>query len=82
MTKRKPDPAYLQIIDRLRAARAAQGLSQTQLAARMTDTKGYNWHQTTVARIEAGSRMLTVGEYLAVTDLLDMDWADSLTGPA
>jgi transcriptional regulator with XRE-family HTH domain len=65
---------------RLRAARESAGLTQRQLAASMT-TAGYGMHQTTIAKIEAGERPVTVGESAALARVLGVDHAGLITNP-
>lgn len=50
--------------------REARGLSQTQLARHATDA-GLKMHQTTVARIENGSRSVNLNEALTLAKVLD-----------
>jgi len=54
---------------RVRELRAARGWSQEALGRRMTSL-GYPMHQTTVAKLEAGTRPLRVSELVALADIL------------
>lgn len=49
------------LADRVREVRESLGLSQSELADRMT-ARGHNFQQQTVNRIEAGNRKVTYGE--------------------
>lgn len=50
----------------VRTLREARGLSQEQVAAKMT-ALGFSWQQTTVARTEAASRPIRVNEAVALS---------------
>lgn len=72
---------------RLKALRQAAGLSQVELAERMSG-RGQPWRQSTVWKIECGRRNVRVGELadlaaiLGVTPaalLSDQDCADAVT---
>lgn len=58
--KESPEPEKLAGLE-IRRLREARGWSQQELARRMASF-GYQWHQTMIARIEAGSRPLRVNE--------------------
>lgn len=53
----------------IRAARAAQGFTQAELARRMRE-QGHNWHHSTVAKVEAGARPTNVEELIALASVL------------
>ncbi|GIT80216.1 hypothetical protein LLS1_18850 [Leifsonia sp. LS1] len=55
----------------VKLARERAGLSQSELAARLTSMGVGGFHQTTVARIESGTRVLRLAEALAIARLLD-----------
>lgn len=54
----------------LRRLRLARGWSQKEEAAHLEAATGRPWHQTTVARIEAGTRPLRVNELAEFAELL------------
>lgn len=56
--------------ENLRRVREEAGLSQTSLAERMA-ASGFRFHQTTVARIEAGKRQVTLGEADALASIFN-----------
>lgn len=49
--------------------REKRGLSQAQLSE-LVKSRGFNLHQTAIAKIEAGKRPLRVGELFALSDCL------------
>ena len=53
-------------------ARIKTGLSQAAVAEWMTE-RGFAWHQTTVAKVEAGERPLRLSEAVALGTKLDVD---------
>ena len=57
---------------RLRGLREDAGLTQRQLADVMRGA-GYKIHQTTVAKIEAGERTVSVDEAAQLADVLGID---------
>jgi transcriptional regulator with XRE-family HTH domain len=73
-----PDAVFAQC---LRAARAAAGLTQRQIADLMTGA-GYQMHQTTIAKIESGERPVILGEAVALARIVGADLADLIDGPA
>ena len=56
---------------RLREIRTAREMTQAALAKAMTSA-GYEMHQTTVAKIEAGSRPIRVNELAALASILEV----------
>ncbi|WP_448002548.1 helix-turn-helix domain-containing protein [Agromyces bauzanensis] len=58
----------------VRDARLALGLSQDDLGARMAQ-RGYDFHQTTIAKIERGARRVAVGEAAELADILGIPLA-------
>jgi hypothetical protein len=52
----------------LRGLRLGADMTQVSLAAAMRE-RGFRWHQTTVARVEAGRQPLTMAEGAALADL-------------
>lgn len=65
---------------RLRALREIAELTQRQLADQMTGA-GYQMHQTTIAKIEAGQRPVIVGEAVALARIIGVGVADLLSEP-
>ena len=61
-------PAYQTLLDELRAARAAAGLTQQAVA----DALGYP--QSYIAKIEGGERRVDAVELLALLSVLNADW--------
>lgn len=59
---------------RIRVVREAQGMSQQDVADQVAD-HGVRWHQTTVAKVEAGERELRLSEAVAVADVLGVEVA-------
>lgn len=56
---------------RVKDLRQAKGLTQEELAARMT-ASGYPMHQTTVAKMEGGGRPTSVGEMAVLAAIFEM----------
>lgn len=54
----------------MRAMRAARGWNQSELARRVTNAGTDGFHQTTISRIEAGSRPVRLGEATAIARVL------------
>ncbi len=54
---------------KVRALRESRNLSQVELAERMADM-GHAWHQTTVSKVEAGTRAIQFDEAWAATFIL------------
>ena len=50
--------------------REERGWSQSEVARRMK-VYGYNWHQTTVGRVENGKRPLRLNELMHLDDQMD-----------
>ncbi|WP_022891227.1 helix-turn-helix domain-containing protein [Agromyces subbeticus] len=70
----------------MRDARLAAGISQGDLGARMAQ-RGFDFHQTTIAKIERGARRVTVGEAAELADIAGVPLAailerDSASVPA
>jgi transcriptional regulator with XRE-family HTH domain len=53
----------------VRALREEKGMSQSALAAAMTE-RGYAWHQQTVGRVEAGRQSVRFGEIEQLAEIL------------
>ncbi|WP_189016057.1 helix-turn-helix domain-containing protein [Paenarthrobacter histidinolovorans] len=64
---------------RVRELRTALGMTQAELASRMTDL-GYGMSQTMVAKLERGVRPTSVGELAVLGEILDVPLADLLAG--
>jgi len=64
---------------RVRELRMALGVTQAELASRMTDM-GYGMSQTMVAKMERGVRPTSVGELAVLGDILGVSLADLLAG--
>lgn len=56
----------------VRRARRTREMSQADLAHEM-QSAGYPWHQTVVAKIEAGQRSLKLGEAYALARVLELE---------
>lgn len=67
----EPSPDYV-LPGRLREVRQQAGLTQQQLADLMTGA-GYRMRQTTIAKIEAGERAVSVGEGYTLATVLGAD---------
>jgi transcriptional regulator with XRE-family HTH domain len=72
--QRQPDVLFGR---RLRGLREEAGLTQRQLADRMR-AAGYKMHQTTVAKIEAGERAVSVGEAAEFAGALGIDLTEMI----
>ncbi len=57
---------------RVREVRERRGLSQHQVSLEMQVFHGFPWHQTTVAKTEAGERPIKLAEAVALADALDV----------
>lgn len=64
----------------LRRLRAELGWSQEEVARRMA-AFGYDWHQTTVGRIEAAQRPLRLNEAVSLAALFDVPLTQLLVSP-
>ena len=60
---------------RVREFREQAGMTQRQVAERMSDL-GYRIHQTTMAKIEAGTRPVVVGEAVALARIFGVSVGD------
>lgn len=65
----------------LREAREEQNMSQTALADTMARA-GFSFHQTTIARIESGSRPVRIGEAEALSRIFHSTVAEMCEPPA
>lgn len=65
----------------IRRARAALGVSQTELARRVTSRGVSGFHQQTVQRIESGTRPVRLNEAVVIADSLALNLYDTL-GPS
>lgn len=63
----------------LRALRSQRGWSQQDLARHMSDEYGLRWHQTTIAKIEAGQRPIGLNEAAALADVFQITGTQLLT---
>lgn len=72
VTHPSPEPVAVAVAARVRDLRKSVGMTQTELAERMTEL-GADWGRTTVAKLEAGRReSVSVGELLALALLFDI----------
>lgn len=74
MAKTIHNPAYRELVARLRDYREASGASQSELA------RALGWPQQRLSAVEAGARRLDVLEFLQLTRALGRSPAD-LIGP-
>ena len=65
--------------DALRVHRRAGGLTQVEVAARMTDA-GHAWHGSTVSKTETGDRPPSLTELHALAAVLAVDLLDLIDG--
>lgn len=65
---------------RLRALREETGMSQAEVAEAMT-RQGFSMHQTTIAKIEANDRAVTVNEGAMLAAILGLRLPDLLADP-
>lgn len=72
--------AGAEFAQRLRYLRKAAGRTQKDLADCMT-AAGLTFHQTTVAKIEAGERAASVGEAVQLAAILGAPLADLIASP-
>lgn len=70
MAEPEERPTAAGFVARARAARLAAGHSQAWVAAEMTAAGATAWRQTTVGKVEAGQRALTLDEAYALGGLL------------
>ncbi|MCE3555136.1 helix-turn-helix domain-containing protein [Pseudonocardia sp. RS11V-5] len=66
---------------RLRALREERGLSQQHVVNALLEHGIANWHQTTVAKIEAGTRPVRLSEAMACASLFDLTVDEMLIDP-
>lgn len=62
---------------KLRARREAAGLTQQQLAGQV-NAAGYRMYQSTIAKIETGSRAIRLNDAVALAAALDLPLTDLL----
>lgn len=65
-----------QIGARMRASRERARLPQQHVAVAMAAVHGHQWHQTTVAKVEAGQRPMKLTEAAAVAEIIGIPLAD------
>ncbi|MBD3942802.1 helix-turn-helix transcriptional regulator [Microbacterium sp. NEAU-LLC] len=65
----------------IRLRRMTSGLSQSELADRLS-RMGFSMMQTTVAKIEAGTRPLRLSEFVGIAHALGMPWQSLLAEPS
>ncbi|GAA4225971.1 hypothetical protein GCM10022254_09320 [Actinomadura meridiana] len=61
-----------EFVQRAKDRRVQLGLSQSELARRMTELSPATWHQMTVARTEAGERPIRLDEATLLAELLGL----------
>jgi transcriptional regulator with XRE-family HTH domain len=66
-------------VEQMRIQRARKGWTQKQLAARLAKL-GFDVHQTTIGKWEAGERRITLDEALAIAVALDVDPTHMVAG--
>lgn len=66
---------------RMRSIRTGRGMSQDHVAVGMARA-GFSWHQTTVARTEAGKRPISLKEALGVASVLHCELPELLKAEA
>lgn len=66
---------------RIRETRVSLGISQQDLARRLSEA-GFSAVQTTIAKIEAGTRPLRISEFVGIANALGMPWQSLLSGQA
>jgi transcriptional regulator with XRE-family HTH domain len=76
-----PGSADATFARRVRDLREIADLTQRRLAEQMT-VMGYRMHQTTIAKIEAGERPVSIGEAVAFASVLGVEMPDLLAGPS
>jgi transcriptional regulator with XRE-family HTH domain len=67
--------------ERLRALREERGMSQQTLVALLVDLGISSWHQTTVGKVEVGTRSVRLAEAIAVAAVFDMTVDELLEDP-
>ena len=72
-----PDAAFAQC---LRVAREAARLTQQQVAEAMSG-RGYPMRQNTISKIEAGDRLVWLGEAVALAEIVGVSLAELAAGP-
>ncbi|MEU8820638.1 helix-turn-helix domain-containing protein [Actinoplanes sp. NPDC048796] len=80
MVDREPDSLpEAELAQRLRSLRVQQEWSQADLAEHINNIGyGLRWHQTTVAKIEAGQRPIGLNEAAALAEVFDITGAELL----
>lgn len=83
----EPDDQFAASVDEkiarnVRLARERAGLSQAELAAKLTEAGVAGIHQTTIARIEGGQRVLRLAEALALARFFEYQLEDWVESPA
>ena len=61
-----PDVTF---VTNMKAYREAQGIGRGRFAQLMSE-RGHSWHESTVPKVEAGTRSVKIGEALAVAQIL------------
>jgi transcriptional regulator with XRE-family HTH domain len=67
-----------ELAQRLRGLRAQRRWSQADLAQLMSDGYGLRWHQTTIAKIEAGQRPIGLNEAAALAQVFEIPGSELL----
>lgn len=67
--------------ERLRAERQARDMSQSHVLLVLEASHGIKWHQSTMTKVEAGTRPVRLFEALALASVLHVDLADLLDDP-
>lgn len=80
MTPKDVEAKYAAYVERqfgkvVRAMREARGWSQTDLADRLGKL-GFEYHQTTIGKLESGARPLRIGELFAMASVFDVTVED------
>ena len=65
-----------ELAERVAERRRAKGWSQANLVRHARAVGLDNFHQTTISRIEAGTRPMTFGEAITLARLLNLDLSD------
>lgn len=71
--------AERRVVANIRDQRIRAGLSQEQVASALRST-GWDLHQSTIAKIEAGKRPLRLAEVYAFADVLSVPWVSLIEG--